>query len=56
MSTLNYPTKEVLKNAIHTAYLSLDKEFDGIENTQKTFVWKRLIGHQQKSLRINWVG
>lgn len=35
MATLNYPTKEVLKNAIHTAYLSLDKEFDGIENTQK---------------------
>lgn len=35
MSTHDYPSKEVLKNAIHTAYLSLDLEFEGIENAQK---------------------
>jgi len=35
MSTRDYPSKEALKNAIHTAYLSLDHEFEGIENAQK---------------------
>jgi hypothetical protein len=35
MPTHDYPSKEALKNAIHTAYLALDQEFEGMENAQK---------------------
>ncbi|WP_339315300.1 ClbS/DfsB family four-helix bundle protein [Paenibacillus sp. FSL R10-2734] len=35
MSTHDYSSKAVLKNAIHTAYLLLDQEFDGIDDSQK---------------------
>ncbi|KTD86100.1 ClbS/DfsB family four-helix bundle protein [Paenibacillus etheri] len=35
MSTHDYLSKEELKNAIHIAYLSLDHEFDYIDESQK---------------------
>ena len=35
MPTYDYHTKEELKNAIHNAYLALDHEFDGIDDSQK---------------------
>jgi hypothetical protein len=35
MPTHDYSSKEALENAIHTAYLALDQEFEGMENAQK---------------------
>lgn len=56
MSKHDYPSKEVLKNAIHTAYLSLDLEFEGIENAQKDTRMEGVDRTHQKFLPINWDG
>ncbi|MDK8180504.1 ClbS/DfsB family four-helix bundle protein [Paenibacillus sp. UMB4589-SE434] len=35
MASYDYPSKEALTNAIHTAYLLLDQEFEDIDNNKK---------------------
>lgn len=49
----SYESKEELKNAIHLGYLSLDNEYDGIEESQKRHTYARCRSDARRNHRLS---